>query len=227
MYNTSFLAIGLYLHASGQYEDYKTVAFVGPGSDHLVPGDPVCCFVLDASLTRAEFANISPTWVGSQGWSDVLDYILLCIPISPPPALIHSSSPFPSDHFPISLSLPLCYGKQEPELWETKRHYHLPEKIPPAMRQRFNACFGQHIPPDWEDITPSENFHFIQTSILHASEAVFGPPGDVGSTPSVVITQQRALSNFLLKTARWWSTLRHVLTYIHTFLQLREQVHSA
>ena len=153
----------------------------------------------------------------------MLDYILLRVPVSPPLALIHSSSPFPCDHFPVSLSLLLCSIKQEPEPWETKRRYHLPEKIPPAMRQRFKACFAQHIPPDWENNRALENFHFIQTSILHASEAVFGPPGNVGSSPSVVITQQRALSNFLLKTPRWWSTLRHVVT----FLQLREQIRSA
>ena len=52
---------------------------------------------------------------------------------------------------------------------------------------------------------------------------MFGPPGNVGSTPRVVITQQRALSNFLFKTPRRWFALRHVVT----FLQLQEQVHSA
>ena len=149
----------------------------------------------------------------------MLDYIVLRIPISPSLANIHSSSPFPCDHFLVSLSLPLCYGKREPELWETERRYRLPEKIPQATRQRFNACFAQYIPPDWEDKTPSENFHFIQTSILHASEVVFGPPGDVGSTPIMVVAQQRALTNFLLKTPRWWFELCHVIT----FLQLREK----
>ena len=39
----------------------------------------------------------------------------------------------------------------------------------------------------------------------------------------MVVTQQRALSNFLLKNLHWWSELRHVIT----FLQPREQVHSA
>ena len=58
-------------------------------------------FVLDASLTRTEFTSVSPTWVGSQGWSNVLDYILLRIPIPLPSTYIHSSSPFPFDHFPV------------------------------------------------------------------------------------------------------------------------------
>ena len=153
----------------------------------------------------------------------MLDYILLRVPISPPQAFIHSSSPFPSDHFPVSLSLPLHVSKQEPELWETKRRYDLPDKIPLAMGQRFNMCFAQHIPSNRETHTPLEIFHFIQRSILQALETVFGPPGSVSSTPSVVITQQRALSNFFLKTPCWWATLRHVAT----FLQLREQIHSA
>ena len=39
----------------------------------------------------------------------------------------------------------------------------------------------------------------------------------------MVVTQQRTLCTFLLKNPCWWSELRHVIT----FLQLREQVHSA
>ena len=183
MYNTSFLVIGPYLHASGQCEDYgsllswaQALVISSPGTWCIVLGDlnrspgwvtgfpqapPDISdlfdqFVLDASLTRAKFISVSPTWVLSQGWSNLLDYILLRVPIPPPQAFIHSSSTFPSDHFPVSLSLPLCVSKQEPELWETKRRYHLPEKIPPTMRQRFNMCFAQHIPSHWEINVASE-----------------------------------------------------------------------
>ena len=105
-----------------------------PGTWCVVPGDlgrnPGCVarfpqappdiselfdqFVLVASLTRAEFTNVSPTWEGYQGWGNILDYYLLRIPMPLPPACIHSSSPFPSNHFSVSLSLPLCCNKQQP-----------------------------------------------------------------------------------------------------------------
>ena len=71
------------------------------------PSDLFNQFALDASLTRAEFMSVSPTCVGSQGWSNVLDYIQVRVPIAPPQAFIHTSSSFPSDHSPISLSLSL------------------------------------------------------------------------------------------------------------------------
>ena len=38
----------------------------------------------------------------------------------------------------------------------------------------------------------------------------------------MAVAQQRTLSNFLLKTPRWWASIRHVTT----FLQSREQIHS-
>ena len=137
MYGTPFLAVGLYLHASGQYEDYKPLlswaqalvistpdawcVVLGDlnrhpgwvaGFPHARPdlSDLFDQFVLDVSLTRANFTCISPTWVGSQGWSNVLDYILVRIPTTPPKAFIHSSSP----SFlitPPSLSLCLCESK--------------------------------------------------------------------------------------------------------------------
>ena len=92
MYNTSFLSIRLYLHASGQYEDYEpllswaqarvistadTWCIIRGGLNHnagWVAGFPdpppdisdlFDHFVLDASLTRAKFVSVSPTWVGS------------------------------------------------------------------------------------------------------------------------------------------------------------------
>ena len=58
-----------------------------------------------------------------------------------PSSPAYSSSPFPFDHFPISLSLTMQHPKQEPELWETKRQYRLPAKVPHAMRQCFNEQF--------------------------------------------------------------------------------------
>ena len=88
------LGPGLYLHAPGQYVDYEllfswdqALIISSPWTRCVVLGDlnrnpgwvagfpqapPDISelfdqFVLDASLTRAEFANISPTWVGSQG----------------------------------------------------------------------------------------------------------------------------------------------------------------
>ena len=248
MYNTHFLAVGLYLHASGQYEDYEplpqwaqalVISTPDPwcivlgdlngnpgwvaGFPHAPPdlSDLFDQLVLDASLTRVEITSISPTWVDSQGWSNVLDYILVCIPSAPPQAFIHSSSPFPSDHSPVclslSLSLPLRVHKQEPELWETKRRYHIPERSPATMRQCFNSCFAQQILSDWENHTASEIFRYIRHSILYASEAAFGPPGSSNSTPSVVVTQQRNLSDFLIKHPRWWASIREVTA----FLQLR------
>ena len=250
MYGTPFLAVGLYLHASGQYEDYEPLlswaqalvistpdawcVVLGDrnrnpgwvmGFPHAPPdlSDLFDQFVLDASLTRADFTCVSPTWVGSQGWSNVLDYILVRIPTHPPKAFIHSSSPFPSDHSPVSLSLPLRVKKQEPKIWETKQRYHIPEKIPAVLRQRFNSCFAQQVPPGWQDHAASDIFCLLQRGILSASEAVFGPPGSSSSTPSVVVTQQRNLSDFLIKHPRWWASIRQVTT----FLQIREQIHSA
>ena len=147
IYDTYFLVIGLYLHVSRQYKDYEpllscTQALVVVSSDTQcvvlgdlnqnpgwvagIPRAPSDIFelfnqfILDASLTRAEFANISPMWVGSQGWSNVLDYFLLRVPIPLPSAHIHSSSPFPCDHSLVFLSLPMRHEKQEPELWQTK-----------------------------------------------------------------------------------------------------------
>ena len=85
----------LYLHATGQYEDYEpllswaqALVISTPDAWSVVLGDLNCNpgwvagfphappdlsglfdqFVLDASLTRAEFRSVSPTWVGSQGW---------------------------------------------------------------------------------------------------------------------------------------------------------------
>ena len=93
MYNTSFLAVGLYLHASGQHGDYEPLlswaqALVASTPDtwcivptdlygnlgwvagfpHAPPdlSDLFDQFVLDVSLTQAEFTSVSPTWVGSQ-----------------------------------------------------------------------------------------------------------------------------------------------------------------
>ena len=113
MYGTPFLAVGLYLHASGQYEDYEPLlswaqALVistpdtwcivlgdlnrNPGwvmgFPHAPPhlSDLFDQFVLDASLTRADFTCVFPTWIGSQGWSNVLDYILVCTPPPPRPS---------------------------------------------------------------------------------------------------------------------------------------------
>ena len=146
MNDTSFLAIGLYLHASVQYEDYELLLSWAQALIILSPGTWPCVvledlnrnpgwvavfprappyiselfdrFILDASLTRAEFTNISPTCVGSQGWSNMLDYILLRMPISPPRAYIHSFSPFPSNIFPspslchrVTANRNLNYGK--------------------------------------------------------------------------------------------------------------------
>ena len=91
------------------------------------------------------------------------------------------------------------------------------------MRQRFNLCFAQQIPSDWKNHTTSEIFRYIQQSILYASQAVFGPPGSTNSAPSVVVTQRRNLSNFLIKNPRWWASIRQVTA----FLQLRERMHSA
>ena len=118
----------------------------------------------------------------------MVDYILLRCPVSPPAALIHYSFPFPSDLLLVSLSPPFWSGKQEPEPWEIKRRYRLLEKILFPMCQRLNTCIAQHNPPDWERNTTSQISHFIQTRILHASQAVFGHPGNVACTRTVVIT---------------------------------------
>ena len=93
----------------------------------------------------------------------------------------------------------------------------------PSMRQCFNDHFKRNVPPMWTHLKPPEIFQFIQTSILLVSNTAFGPPRDISSTPGMVATQQRILCTFLLQNPRWWSELRHVIT----FFCLHEQVHSA
>ena len=127
MYDTSFLVIGLYLHASRQYEDYEpllswawALVISSPGTWCVVLGDLNCNPGSVAGFPRAPDI------------SEVFDQFVL-------DALLTSA------------------------------------ELPPMMRQRFNAHFAQHVPPDWESKTPSEIFHFIQTNIPRASKAVFGP----------------------------------------------------
>ena len=137
MYNT----IGLYLHASGQYEDYEpllswaqALVISSPGTWYIVLGDLIRNpgwvagfpqappdisdlfdrFVLDASLTRAEFVSVSPTWVGSQGWSTVHDYILLRVPITPPTPRLSYTPLLPSPVVtPPSLSPYRCGSRNK------------------------------------------------------------------------------------------------------------------
>ena len=44
MYNMSFVAIGLYLHAFGQYKDYELLLSWAQAVIISSPGDLVCCF---------------------------------------------------------------------------------------------------------------------------------------------------------------------------------------
>ena len=73
MYDTSFLVIGLYLHASGQYEDYEPLL---SWAQALVISSPGTWCVVLADLNR------NPGWVTAFPWapldiSDVIDQFVL------------------------------------------------------------------------------------------------------------------------------------------------------
>ena len=215
MYNTSFLAIGFYLHASGHYEDYEPLLswaqalnVSSPGARCVVLGDlirnpgwvtefprvpPAILelfdqLVLDSSLTRAEFINTSPKWVASQGWSNVLDYILLRVPISRPWAFMHSSSPFLSNHFAFSPSLPLRISKQERKLWETKRR-HIFMRNYPRQCVNVSTCALLSISHlTGRSTQPRKLFISFTAAYCKHRNTIFGHPGSISSTPSVFIT---------------------------------------
>ena len=206
MYNTSFLAIGLYFHASGQYEDYEPLLswaqalFISsPDTWCIVLGDlnrnpgwvagfpqapPDISdlfdrFVLDASLTRAEFVSVSPTWVGSQGWSNVLDYILVRVPITPPPPhRLSYTPPLPSPLITHpSLSPYRCgsrnknpsYGKQSDATIFLRRYRARCTNVSISALLSISHSTGKIIPPQNFFVPSNRAFYMHRRQFL-------GPP---------------------------------------------------
>ena len=159
---------------------------------------------LDTNIHPVKKQSPGPTWVSAQGHVGALDHFMVSVTHTTPPItqVIHRCS-FPSDHFPLILSIYDVTPLPPPECTHATNRYVIPVEITATQLAHFQRVFDkeytQHA-SDTLDITVQSFTH----AILQAATQVFGQPCDAYSTPMLVQKAMQRMQAYITEHPQWW-----------------------
>ena len=159
---------------------------------------------LDTNIHPVKKQSQGPTWVSAQGHVGALDHFMVSVTHTTPPItqVIHRCS-FPSDHFPLILSIYDVTPLPPPECTHATNRYVIPVEITATQLAHFQRVFDkeytQHA-SDTLDITVQSFTH----AILQAATQVFGQPCDAYSTPMLVQKAMQRMQAYITEHPQWW-----------------------
>ena len=161
--------------------------------------------VVDMTLLPFTHGMSGPTWISAQGFVGALDFFL-SRRVSPEVGTVRveTASVFPSDHYPVRLSLHTLPALVPPGNPASRARFRLGTGVCKWQQETFaNSCVGlRSLPPA---ATSQSYQHFVSVSTT-AAESVFGPPGTPDTIPGLVSVAVQALHALLKAHRRLWLT---------------------
>ena len=117
---------------------------------------------------------------------------------------LENESVFPSDHYPIRLSLHTLPALVPPGNPASRARFRLGTGVCKWQQETFaDSCAGLlSLPP----AATSESYHHFVTVLTMAAESVVWPPGAPDTVPRLVSAAARVLHALLKAHRRWWLT---------------------
>ena len=179
-------------------------------------------FLEETSLFHVRPRVELPTWVGAQGYFNVLDHFLVPVGLPGARCEVHSDAFFPSDHSPITLHLTHVSAPAPVAILEHRKRFRLFPPDPEKYTSAFNASFAGRT--ERLEVSVAETiFVRLRDALVEAARDAYGEPVAYDRIPVLVRLQQEHLSTYLRGHPTWWTKLEH----LHQVLTLRRAVHTA
>ena len=118
---------------------------------------------------------------------------------------VEDESVFPSDHYPVRLSLHTLPALVPPGNPASRARFCLGTGVCEWQRETFaDICAGLRSLPS---AATSESYRHFVSVLTKAAESVFGRPGTPDTIPGLVSVASRVLHALLKAHRRWWLTM--------------------